>query len=138
MTTFYVSPSSLSYRQYSGLVSAASSFGWKAQWVWARESFRPEASFKTDTLSKVLKAFLQTDIFIATVPGTCSTCIEIGIAYTLCEEVFLVARDPVYFTQTGLSDTHLAALPGIKRTCCEIEEIPQMLRKEYLHLIDTV
>jgi len=77
-----------------------------------------------------------TDIFIATVPGTCSTCIEIGMAYTLCEEVFLVARDPVYFTQTGLSDAYLASLPGIKRICCEIDEIPEMLKKEYLNLID--
>ena len=138
MTTFYVSPSSLSYKQYSTIVSAAAGFGWKARWIWSREIFRPDAQVKADALAKMLKSFVHTDIFIATLPCTCSTCIEIGIAYTLCEEVFLVARDPVHFTQTGYSDAHLAVLPGIKRVCCTVDEIPAMLSKEYLHLIDPV
>ena len=138
MTTFYVSPSSLSYKQYSTIVSAASGFGWKPRWVWTREIFRPDALVKPEVLAKVLKSFVHTDIFIATMPCTCSTCVEIGIAYTLCEDVLLVARDPVHFTQTGLSDAYLAAMPGIKRACCTIEEIPAMLSKEYLNLIDPV
>ena len=138
MTQFYLSPSSLSLRQYELILSAANSFGWTATWTWARESFRPEVTFKKDPLTKALRGISSADIFIAYIPGTGSTCIEIGMAYTLCEELFLVARNPVHFTQTGLADAYLSALPGIKRICCEISEIPAMLQKEYFHLINPV
>jgi len=136
MTTFYVSPSSLSYRQYQVIVSAAISYGWTPRWVWPRQSFRPDVLFKPEILTRALKGLSSADIFIALVPGTFSTSIEIGMAYTLCEELFLVARNQVYFTQTGLADAHLSSLPGIKRICCEIDEIPEMLKKEYLNLVN--
>lgn len=136
MTTFYVSPSSLSYRHYKTIVSVAAAFGWTPQWVWPRGAFHPDVYFKPGILTGALKGLAGADIFIALIPGTCSTSIEIGMAYTLCEELFLVARDPVHFTQTGLSDAHLSALPGIKRVCCELNEIPEMLKKEYMNLID--
>ncbi len=138
MTTFYISPSSLSYRQYAIIHTAALSYGWTAPWTWARESFRPDVHFKEATLKRALRGLGRADIFIAVIPGTGSTCIEIGMAYTLCEAMFLVARDPVHFTQTGLSDAHLSALPGIKRICCELNEIPSMLKKEYLYLVEAL
>ncbi len=136
MTTFYVSPSSLSYKQYGTLISAGISFGWTAPFVWARESFHSDAYLKSCTLKNAIRAISKTDIFIARIPGTCSTCIEIGMAYTLCEEVFLASRDPVHYTQTGLADAHIAALPTIRRVCCDVDEIPYMLEQEYLYLIN--
>jgi len=136
MTTFYVSPSSLSYKQYTTLISAGRSFGWTAPYVWPHEAFFTDAILKNCILKKAIRGISKADLFIARVPGTCSTCIEIGMAYTLCEEVFLASRDPVHFTQTGLSDAHLATLPSIRRVCCDIEEIPAMLEQEYLYLIN--
>lgn len=136
MTNFYVSPSSLSYKQYMSLISAGKSFGWTAPYVWPHEAFFTDAILKNCILKKAIRGISKADLFIARVPGTCSTCIEIGMAYTLCEEVFLASRDPVHFTQTGLSDAHLATLPSIRRVCCDIEEIPAMLEQEYLYLIN--
>jgi len=136
MTNFYVSPSSLSYKQYMNLITTGYSFGWTAPYVWARESFHTDAYLKSCILKKAIRGISKADIFIARVPGTCSTCMEIGMAYTLCEEVFLAARDPVHFTQTGLADAHLSSLPNIRRVCCDIDEIPAMLEQEYLYLIN--
>ena len=136
MTTFYVSPSCLTYKQYKQLIAETVSFGWSPSWVWPHSVFHTDAFVSKCLASKGLNAIGRADIFIAVLPGTVSTNIEIGTAYTLCEEVFLVAKDPVYFTQTGLADAHLSVLPGVKRTCCEIADIPAMLKQEYVHLID--
>lgn len=136
MTTFYISPSSLSYKQYASIYSAAVSFGWSAPWSWSRESFRPDYVIEGHMLSKALLGISRSDIFIAVIPGTCSTLVEIGMAYTLCEKLFIVSKDPVHFTQTGLCDAHLSALPGLSRVCCGIEDIPEKLLKEYLYLVD--
>lgn len=138
MTTFYISPSSLSFSKYAKIHAAASSFGWSASWNWRREAFYPDAIINQTTITRVMRALARTDVFIALVPGTCSTSIEIGMAYTLCESIFLAARAPVYFKQTGLSDAHMSALPNIKRVCCEFEDIPAMLKKEYSNLIDII
>jgi hypothetical protein len=136
MTTFYISPSCLAYKQYKNLLEAGLSFGWTPSWEWPHTTFHTDAFIHKNLISKALNAISRSDIFIAIVPGTASTNIEIGTAYTLCQELFLVAKDPVHFTQTGLADAHLSVLPGVKRICCDIEEIPLMLRQEYLHLID--
>lgn len=136
MTNFYISPSSLSYREYNKLLIDISQLGWRPPWVWPRQYFYYDCLISKKVIRRMLKALTLTDIFIACVPGTASTNIEIGAAYTLCEEVFLAARDPVYFTQTGLSDAFVAVLPGVKRVCCEIREIPIMLQKEYPNLIN--
>ncbi len=138
MTTFYISPSSLSYKQYADIHLAAISFGWVAHWLWARESFRPDVLFKKNTHDKALRALARSDIFIACLPGTCSTYIEIGAAYTLCEEMFIVAKDPVHFTQTGLNDAHISCLQNIKRVCCDFQEITTVLKQEYLYLVETL
>ena len=135
MTSFYVSPSSLTYKQYATLISVGKSFGWIAPYVWARESFYPDAHLKSSVLKKAVRAISKSDIFVGRVPGTYSTCIEIGMAYTLCEEVLITARDPVHYTQTSLADAYVAALPNIRRVCCEIDEIPAVLEQEYLNLI---
>lgn len=135
MTAFYISPSSLTYKQYATLISVGESFGWVAPYVWSRESFYPDAYLKSSVLKKAIRGISKSDIFIGRVPGTCSTYIEIGMAYTLCEEVLITARDPVHYTQTALADAYLAALPNIRRVCCDIDEIPAMLGQEYLHLI---
>jgi hypothetical protein len=57
-------------------------------------------------------------------------------AYMLCEEQVMVAKDPVYFAQTNLADPQLYQLPSIKRVCCTIDEIPALLKTEYLYLIE--
>jgi len=136
MTTFYVSPSSLTYKQYHSVIKVCLSFGWCPKYIWPRESFYPDSIIKQQILKKAVKGIGNADIFIAYVPGNCSTFLEIGLAYNLCEEVFLFARDQVYFTQTGLADAHIATLPDIKRVCCDIDEIPVMLEQEYSYLID--
>mgnify|MGYP001094009391 CR=1 FL=1 len=135
MTTFYLSPSSLSYRQYSKLMDAACSFGWSSAWVWPHSAFHSDALIDKQLIAKALTSFTKTDIFIAPVPGTPSTLIEIGAAYALCEDVLLFSKDPVYFTQCGINDAYMAAMPGIKRICCDLDEIPVRLQYEYLHLI---
>ena len=137
MNTFYLSPTGFSYHQYSLLVSSILAFGWTLSYAWPRYSFSIDYNLKSNALKKIIRALSRTDIYIATLPGTCSGCIEIGLAYSLCEEVFLTARNHVHFTQTGLSDAYLAELPSIKKVCCEIEDIPFELKKYYLHLIDT-
>lgn len=136
MTNFYISPSSFSYREYNKLIIDISQLGWYPPWVWPRQCFCYDALISKKVIQRMLKALTLTDVFIACVPGTASTNIEIGAAYTLCEEVFLAAKDPVHFTQTGLSDAIVAVLPGVKRVCCEINEIPIMLQKEYPNLIN--
>ncbi len=136
MTSFYVSPSSLTYKQYHAIVRACLSFGWCPKYVWPRDSFFPSSIIKKNILKKAATAIRNADIFIAYVPGSCSTSLEIGMAYNQCEEVLLIARDPVYFTQTGLADAHLATLPDLKRVCGDIDEIPAMLEQEYSYLID--
>ncbi len=126
----------MSYPNYLNICNACNSYGWHSPWVWSRESFRPDCLIYPKTLTQCIKALARVDLFIACVPGTCSTLVEIGLAYSSCEEIFLCARDPVYFQQTiGLGDAHLAALPGIKRAVCRPEEIPKALRSEYYHLV---
>jgi len=137
MTTFYISPSCLSYKQYKRLVAAACSFGWSTSWEWPHRTFHTDAFIDKNQINRAITGLTRTDIFIALVPGTPSTNIEIGSAYTLCEEVLLISKDPVYFTQTGMADAYISALPGIKRICCDIEEIPVILKQEFLHLIKT-
>lgn len=131
MTTFYISPSSLPYAVYLNIHQAAEALGWKAAWQWRRADFNPEAQIERDALVKAVQALAKTDVFIAVVPGTCSTNIEIGMAYSLCGTIFLAGRDAVHFTQTGLSDAYISTLPGITRVCCEPHEIPMMLKREY-------
>lgn len=137
MNTFYLSPSGFSYNQYCLIVSSVLAFGWSLSYAWPRYSFSIDYTLKSNTLKKVIRALSRTDIYIATIPGTCSSLLEIGLAYSLCEEVFLAARNLVHFTQTGLSDAYLAELPSIKKVCCEINDIPFELKKEYLYLLDT-
>jgi len=137
VTNFYISPSAFSYREYNKLIIEISQLGWHPPWVWPRQCFCLDAILSKNIMHRVLKAMAQTDVFIACLPGTPSTNIEIGCAYTLCEEVFLTAKDPVHFTQTGLADAVVAILPGVRRVCCEPCEIPLMLQKEYPHLIQT-
>jgi len=136
MTTFYISPSCLSYKQYKQLYEATCSFGWTSSWEWPHQSFHCDSFLSRPLFSKAFNGISQADIFIALVPGTPSTNIEIGAAYTLCEEVVLISKDPVYFTQTSLCDAHISIMPGIKRICCDVHEIPVMLKKEFLYLID--
>ena len=136
MTTFYVSPSSMSYPNYLNICNACAGFGWHSPWVWSRESFRPDYLACPKTLTQSIKALARVDIFIACLPGTGSTLVEIGLAYKTCEELFLCAKDPVYFQQAiGLGDAHLAVLPGIRRAVCPPEEVPMVLRSEYCHLV---
>lgn len=126
----------MSYPNYFKICNACNAFGWQSPWVWSRESFSPTYLVYPKTLMQSIRALARVDIYIACLPGTCSTLIEIGLAYKTCEEVFLCAKDPVYFQQTtGLGDAHLAALPGIRRAVCTPEQIPESLRIEYRSLI---
>ncbi len=136
MTSFYVSPSALRIKQYQYLVKYCVMFGWKARYIWPRETFGREIIINQKVLKCAATAIASSDIFIAFVPGTISTFIEIGIAYSRCEEVILVARDPVFFTQTGMADAHIANLPNIKRVCGDVADIPTLLQGEYDHLIN--
>ena len=136
MTSFYVSPSALTMQQYQYIVKYCVVFGWKARFIWPKNIFRHDAIIKQSTLRKAANAIAASDIFIAFVPGTTSTCFEIGIAYSRCEEVLLIAKDPVYFTQTGMADAYIANLPNIKRICGELAEVPTLLQEEYDHLIN--
>ena len=136
MTSFYVSPSALTMKQYQYIVKYCVVFGWKARFIWPKDVFRHDAIIKQCILKKAAKAIAASDIFIAFMPGTISTCFEIGIAYSRCEEVLLIAKDPVYFTQTGMADAYIAHLPNIKRICGDLTEVPTLLQEEYDHLIN--
>lgn len=135
MTNFYISPSHLSCLEYMRLIDTGRSFGWHPTWIWPQETFLLDAHINQQQASGIFNGIAQADIFIASLPGTPSTNIEIGIAYTLCEELFLIAKDPVHFTQTGLADAHISLLPHIRRVCCDTREIPEALRQEYRYLI---
>jgi hypothetical protein len=102
MTAFYISPSCLAYKQYKNLLEACLSFGWSPSWKWPHATFHNDAYIHKSLISKALNAISRTDIFIAVVPGTASTNIEIGTAYTLCQEIFLVAKDPVHLPRPVL------------------------------------
>jgi hypothetical protein len=132
VTAFYISPSCLSYRQYIKLIYEVSSFGWTAPWIWPRYCFQSDAYIDKQVITGAFTGIASSNIFIALVPGTASTNIEIGTAYIKCDHLFLVARDPVHFTQTGICDAHLGLLPGIHRVCCETGEILTMLRQAYV------
>jgi hypothetical protein len=136
VTNFYISPSYLSYSQYMDLIQTGRDFGWQPTWVWPQESFLVDAQIEQQLAAGAFNGIAQADIFITVLPGTPSTNIEIGIAYPLCEDLLLVANDPVHFTQTGLPDAHLSVLPSIKRVCCTVDEIPALLKTEYLYLIE--
>jgi len=137
LTTFYISPSSFDYQSYCKLANACIGFGWSAPWLWSQEAFNNDCLIYPTTLKKSIRAFSRVDIFIAYLPGTPGTMIEIGLAYGSCEELFICAGSPVYFIQTGgLVDAHLAALPKLRRAVCEQEEIAQALATEYAYLIN--
>ena len=136
MTSFYVAPSALTMQQYQYLVDHCLLFGWKARFTWPKEIFGHDYIVSKRLVEKAVKAIANSDIFIASLPGTLSTCIEIGIAYSRCEEVLLVAKSPVYFTQTGIADAHIANLPCTKRICGDLLVLPKLLQEEYSHLIN--
>lgn len=137
MVTFFVSSSTLTYNQYRQLIKALTAFGWKTTWAWPQSYFQDGAYLDEQQLTRALAAIARSDIYIATLPASCSSCLEIGIAFTLCEEICLLSRDPVHFTQTGLDDAYISVLPKAKRLCSSYEEIPALLRREYSHLIKT-
>ncbi len=111
-------------------------FGWKARYIWPRETFGHNIKIKQSVLKKAASAIAASDIFIAFIPGTISTSFEIGMAYSRCEEVLLVAKDPVYYIQTGIADAHIASLPNIKRICGDLADVPALLQEEFSHLIN--
>lgn len=135
MTKIYVSPSCLTYRQYGTIIKAAYSYGWQPTWLWARQIFHADAFVSEEKALKALASIVHADIFLACLPGTTTTCVEIGAAYFMAQSVFLAAKDPVHFTQTGPCDAYLAVLPDIKRICCEAEDIPEKLKQEYYPLV---
>lgn len=103
--------------------------------MWPVEAFKINTFLKSKALTQSVKAISRSDMFISYVPGSNNSVFEIGLAYALCEEIFLASKDPVHFTQTGLADSYISSLNGIKRTCCKPAEIPLMLRKEYGYLV---
>lgn len=138
MTKFYVSPSCLSFRQYSALIDRLSCFGWAPSWAWPHASFHLDFLVEKNILLKALHGISTADLFIAFVPGTPSTILETGIAYTLCEEVILVAANDVFFSHTGTADSHHSVLPGLRRICCSPEELPAALHEDYLYLVESI
>ncbi len=138
MTKFYVSPSCLSFSQYSRLVDQISLLGWSPTWAWPHDSFHTDYLVGKTILLRALRAISAADIFIAFVPGTPSTILETGIAYTLCQEVVVVAANDVFFSNTGAADAHFAVLPGLKRLCCSIDGLPAALHTDYLYLVNSI
>lgn len=134
MVKFYLSPSGLSLAQYENSVRKIEALGWKGIRPWTKTSFELDKVIKPEKISQVIKSIYNADMFIGVLPGNCSTLIELGLAFNLCEEVVLVAKSPVYFTQTGPCDAYLSALPHVKRLCCEVDEMDKALYKEYLYL----
>jgi len=135
MVSFYLSPSNFCYHEYMKIIHGIMDLGWKPTHLWPVEAFKINSFLKSKALTQSVKAISRSDMFIAYVPGSNNTFFEVGLAYTLCEEMFLAAKDPVHFTQTGLADSYIASLDGIKRSCCKPAQIPSMLRKEYAYLI---
>ncbi len=135
MTNIYLSPSCLTYRQYSAIIEAAYSCGWQPTWIWSRRVFHADAYISEEHALKAMAGIARADIFAAYLPGTVTTNLEIGAAYFQVQSVFLAAKDPVHFTQTGPCDAYLAVLPHIKRVCCSAENIPEKLRQEYSALV---
>ncbi len=135
MTSFYLSPSGLTYRQYSEVGSTVLTYGWRLTYAWPRDAFLLDYNVKDSAFKKIIRALALTDIYIAVIPATNSGGIELGLAHLLCEELFLAARDRVFFTHTGLADAYLPALSPATKCCCKIKEIPAALKKEYAYLI---
>jgi hypothetical protein len=135
MVNFYLSPSNFCFHQYRELLYGIMAFGWKPTHVWPVEAFKINTFLKSKALTQSVKAISRSDMFIAYVPGSSNAYFEVGLAYSLCEEIFLATKDPVHFTQTGLADSYIPSLTGIKRTCCKPAQIPLMLSKEYAYLI---
>lgn len=134
-TTFYLSPAGFTYLRYRQLLDTLCAYGWEPVLVWPKGAFHHEAMVEGALVTRVLNCLTLADIYIACLPGTASTHLEIGTAYARCRELFLTARDPVYFTQTGLADAYLALLPGARKVCCEPEQIPAMLARAYAPLV---
>lgn len=135
MVNFYLSPSNFCFHQYRELLHGILALGWKPTHVWPVEAFKINTFLKSKALTQSVKAISRSDMFIAYVPGSSNAYFEVGLAYSLCEEIFLASKDPVFFTQTGLADSYIPSLNGIKRTCCKPDQIPLMLSKEYAYLI---
>lgn len=135
MVNFYLSPSNFCFHQYMELLNGILALGWKPTHVWPVEAFKINTFLKSKALTQSVKAISRSDMFIAYVPGSNNAYFEVGLAYSFCEEIFLASKDPVHFTQTGLADSYIASLGGIKRTCCKPAQIPLMLRKEYTYLV---
>ncbi len=135
-TSFYVSPSGLNYEQYNEITAKLLSYGWTLTYRWPREAFCFNNSLKKDALAAAIRALYRTDIYIANLPATGSGHIEIGLAFSLCGEMVLCARDVVHFTQTSHGDAYLALLPSVKTAICNTNQIPILLEKEYHYLID--
>lgn len=137
MTTYYLSPINYSYFDYLKTIHEINSFGWKVSMLWPEGAFR-DNYLKEKALAKAVRAISRSDLYIAYYPGTISMAFEIGLAYKCCGEVFIAAKDPVHFTQSGLADAYLTSLKGINRACCTRQAIPAMLRQQYLYLVDEV
>ncbi len=135
MISFYLSPSNFPYYTYTKIMNGVLHLGWKPSHVWSVDAFKINTFLKSKALTLSVRAISRSDIFIAYMPGSNNAYFEVGLAYTLCEEVFLASKDPVHFTQTGLADSYISSLSGIKRTCCKADEIPLMLRQQYSYLI---
>ncbi len=135
MIKFYLSPNGLSFKQYSRLIEQLGTFGWKSSFVWPQMIFQKDLVYDQNLIARSLKSLISTDLYVALVPGSTSTQIEIGAAYMVCEDVILFSKDEVYFTHTGLADAYLSNLPHIGRFCCKTEKIPDLLKAHYAHLV---
>lgn len=135
MITFYLSPSNFTYYTYTDILRGVSDLGWNPSHIWPVDAFKLNTFLKSKALTRSVRAISRSDIFIAYIPGSNNAYFEVGLAYTLCEEIFLASKDPVHFTQTGLADSYISSLNGIKRTCCKADEIPSMLRQQYSYLV---
>ncbi len=135
MIHFYLSPNGLSFKQYSRLLEQCGTFGWKSSFVWSQKIFQTDLEYDQVLISRSLKSLINTDLYVALVPGSTSTHIEIGAAYAVCEEVILISKNEVYFTHTGLADAYLSCLPDIRRFCSKTERIPDLLKTHCAHLI---
>ncbi len=137
MTYFYLSPTSLSLNEYKYLISEINTYGWKLTFKWSDEAFQFNYKVEDRTLNKLIKALSKTDVFITTIPSTFSGAVELGIAYSLCEEVIICAKKPKLVTQTGMADALTTSLPRINKLCCKIEELPVKLKHEYINLVES-
>ncbi|MDD5457480.1 MAG: hypothetical protein PHV30_10690 [Candidatus Margulisbacteria bacterium] len=135
MLKYYLSPSGLSFFEYTRLCHEFTAFGWQLTWSWPSKFFDLDQKPNSDLSTQAVKAIGDAELFIAFLPGRFNTHFEIGLAYAWANEIVLAAPHIDYLNDYNAYVSHHVFLPGIVNFICEPLELPQKLKDYYLYLV---